>query len=66
MRAGKGAAPHLSSQAANEWAAEEHQVAANLFEEEAARLEAKVLHLEQRVERFTKKPYLNPKGFRRQ
>ncbi len=41
-------------------------MAADLFEEEAIRLEAKVAHLEQRVERFTKKPYLDPKGFKRQ
>ncbi|GJL55371.1 MAG: hypothetical protein NPIRA02_25030 [Nitrospirales bacterium] len=49
-----------------EWSAEEHLIAANLFEETAARLEAKVGHLEQRIARFTKKPYLDPKGFKRQ
>jgi len=50
----------------NEWSAEEHLIAANLFEETAVRLEAKVDHLEQRIARFTKKPYLDPKGFKRQ
>ena len=58
--------PHLSTQAANEWSAEEHRVAADLFEDEVARLEAKVAHLDKRVERFDKKPYLDPKGFTRQ
>ncbi len=58
--------PNLSSQTADEWSAEEHRVAADLFEEEAARLETKMAYLDQRVERFTKKPYLEPKGFRRQ
>lgn len=58
--------PHLSSQAANEWSAEEHRIAAALFKEEAVRLEAKVAHLNKRVERFTKKFYFDTKGFRRQ
>ncbi len=55
-----------SEQIANEWSAEEHLLAANLFEETAARLESKVIHLEQRLARFEKKPYLDPKGFKRQ
>ncbi|GJL63678.1 MAG: hypothetical protein NPIRA04_23320 [Nitrospirales bacterium] len=50
----------------NEWSAEEHLIAANLFEETAVRLEAKVGHLKQRIARFAKKPYLDPKGFKRQ
>lgn len=58
--------PHLSSQAAKEWSAEEHREAADLLDEEAVRLEAKVAHLEQRVERFNKKPYLDPKEIKRQ
>ncbi len=58
--------PHLSSLAANEWSAEEHQVAADMFEEEAVRLETKVAHLEQRVERLNQKSYLDSKGFKRQ
>jgi len=58
--------PHLSSQAAKEWSAEEHQEAADLLHEEAVRLEAQVAHLEQRVERFNKKPYLDPKEIKRQ
>ena len=58
--------PHLSSQAAKEWSAEEHLEAADLLEEDAVRLEAKVAHLEQRVERFNKKPYLDPKEIKRQ
>ncbi len=53
-----------SEQIKNEWTAEEHLNAANLFEETAARLESKVGHLEQRVERYIKKPYLDPKGFK--
>ena len=59
--------PHLSSQqAVNEWSAEEHREAADLLDEEAVRLKAKVAHLEQRVERFNKKPYLDPKKIKRQ
>jgi hypothetical protein len=58
--------PHLSSQAAKEWSAEEHREAADLFHEEAVRLEDHVAHLEQRVERFNKKPYLDPKEIKRQ
>jgi hypothetical protein len=57
---------HLSSQAAKEWSAEEHLEAADLLDEDAVRLEAKVAHLEQRVERFNKKPYLDPKEIKRQ
>ena len=57
---------HLSSQAAKEWSAENHREAADLLDEEAVRLEAKVVHLEQRVERFNKKPYLDPKEIKRQ
>jgi predicted nucleic acid-binding Zn-ribbon protein len=57
---------HLSSQAAQEWSAEEHQEAADLLDEDAVRLKAKVAHLEQRVERFNKKPYLDPKEIKRQ
>ena len=58
--------PHLSSQAANEWSAEEHREVADLLDEDAVRLKAKVAHLEQRVERFNKKPYLDPKEIKRQ
>ena len=58
--------PPLSSQAAKEWSAEEHREAADLLDEDAVRLEAKVAHLEQRVERFNKKPYLDPKEIKRQ
>ena len=57
--------PHLSSQTANEWSAEEHRMAADLLHEEAVRLEDKVAHLEQRVERINKKPYLDPKEIKR-
>ena len=53
-----------SQQIANELTAEEHRMAAEYFEETAARLQAKVKHLEERVARFTKKPYLDPKRFR--
>ena len=58
--------PHLSSQAAKEWSAEEHREVADLLDEDAVRLKAKVAHLEQRVERFNKKPYLDPKEIKRQ
>ncbi len=58
--------PHPSSQATKEWSAEEHQEAAELLHEEAVRLEDQVAHLEQRVERFNKKPHLDPKGLKRQ
>ena len=58
--------PHLSSQAAKEWSAEEHREAAELLHEEVVRLEDQVAHLEQRVERFNKKPYLDPKEIKRQ
>ena len=59
--------PHLSSQQSiNEWSAEEHREAAELLDEEAVRLKAKVAHLEQRVERINKKPYLDPKEIKRQ
>ena len=54
------------SQAAKEWSAEEHREVADLLDEEAVRLEAKVAHLEQRVERINKKPYLDPKEIKRQ
>jgi len=54
------------SQAAKEWSAEEHREVADLLDEDAIRLEAKVAHLEQRVERFNKKPYLDPKEIKRQ
>ena len=57
---------HLSSQAAKEWSAEEHREAADLLDEDAVRLEAKVAHLEQRVERFNQKPYLDPNEIKRQ
>ncbi|MDH5575655.1 MAG: hypothetical protein OEY80_09245 [Nitrospirota bacterium] len=57
--------PHLSSQATKEWSAEEHREAADLLHEEAVRLEDQVAHLEQRVERFNKKPYLDPKEIKR-
>jgi len=59
--------PHLSSQQAiNEWSAEEHREAAELLDEDAVRLKAKVAHLEERVERINKKPYLDPKEIKRQ
>jgi uncharacterized protein YlxW (UPF0749 family) len=58
--------PHLSPQAAKEWSAEEHREVADLLDEEAVRLQAKVAHLEQRVERINKKPYLDPKEIKRQ
>ena len=58
--------PPRLSQAAREWSAEEHREAADLLDEEAVRLEAKVVHLEQRIERITKKPYLDPKEIKRQ
>lgn len=54
------------SQVAKEWSAEEHREVADLLDEEAVRLQAKVAHLEQRVERFNKKPYLDPEGIKRQ
>ena len=57
---------HLSSRAAQEWSAEEHREAADLLDEDAVRLKAKVAHLEQRVERFNEKPYLDPKESKRQ
>jgi len=57
---------HLSPQAAKEWSAEEHREVADLLDEEAVRLEAKVVHLGRRVERFNKKPYLDPKEIKRQ
>jgi len=57
---------HLSSQATKEWSAEEHLEVADLLDEEAVRLKAKVAHLEQRVERFNKKPSLDPKEIKRQ
>ncbi len=52
--------------AAIEWSAEEHLEVADLLDEEVVRLEAKVVHLEQRVERFDKKPSMDPKGIKRQ
>ncbi len=55
----------LSSQAAREWSAEEHREIADLLDEEAVRLQAKVAHLEQRVERINEKPYLDPKEIKR-
>jgi len=59
--------PHLSSQQTiNEWSAEEHREAAELLDEDVVRLKAKVAHLEQRVERINKKPYLDPKEIKRQ
>ena len=59
--------PHLSSQRAiNEWSAEEHREAAELLDEDAVRLKAKVAHLEERVGRINKKPYLDPKEIKRQ
>ncbi len=56
----------LSSQFPKEWSAEEHREAADLLDEEAVRLEAKVVHLEERVERINNKPYLDPKKTKRQ
>ena len=56
---------HLSSPNAKEWSAENHREVADLLDEEAVRLEAKVVHLEQRLERFNKKPYLDPKEIKR-
>jgi TolA-binding protein len=58
--------PHLSSQPTKEWSAEEHREVADLLHEEAVRLEDQVAHLEQRVERINKKPYLDPKEIKRQ
>ncbi len=58
--------PSKLSQAAREWSAEEHREAADLLDEEAVRLEAKVVHLEQRIERINKKPYLDPQKTKRQ
>ena len=58
--------PHLSPQAAKEWSAEKHREVADLLDEEAVRLAAKVVHLERRVERFNKKPYMDPKEVKRQ
>lgn len=55
----------LSSQAAKEWAAEDHREAADLLHEEAVRLEDQVAHLKQRVERFNKKQHLDLKGVKR-
>jgi hypothetical protein len=57
--------PHLSSQAAKEWSAEEHREAAELFHEEAVRLEDQVAHLQQRVDRVNKNPHLDLKGVKR-
>jgi hypothetical protein len=54
--------PHIP----NELAAEDHWEASELYEESLVRLESKVAHLEKRIERFTKKPYLDTKGFKRQ
>lgn len=66
----KGALPSeekaQASQASKEWSAEEHREIADLLDEDVARLEAKVAHLEQRVERFNKKPYLDPTKIKRQ
>ncbi len=56
----------LSPKAARAWSAEEHREAADLLDEEAVRLEAKVVHLEQRIERINKKPYMDPKEIKRQ
>ena len=50
-----------SDQTTNERSAEEHWYAADLIEETLARLELKVVHLAKRVERYNKKPYLDPK-----
>ncbi len=61
----KALASQLSPKAAMEWSSEEHLEAADLLDEDAVRLEAKVVHLQQRVERFNKKPYLDPKGTKR-
>lgn len=49
-----------------EWSAEEHREVADLLDEDAVRLEAKVAHLEERIERFNKKPFLDPKEIKRQ
>ncbi|MDH3256335.1 MAG: hypothetical protein OEM27_01855 [Nitrospinota bacterium] len=54
------------SRVAREWSAEEHREVADLLDEDAVRLEAKVAHLEQRIERFNKKPFLDPKEIKRQ
>lgn len=37
-----------------------------MLDEDAVRLEAKVAHLEQRIERINKKPFLDPKEIKRQ
>ena len=55
-----------SDQTTNERSAEEHWYAADLIEETLARLELKVVHLAKRVERYNKKPYLDPKEFKRE
>ncbi len=64
---GKNGLPsHLTSQeAVREWSAEEHLEAADLLDEQLVRLEAKVIHLSDRVERINKKPYLDPKEVKR-
>ena len=49
-----------------EWSAEEHREVADLLDEDAVRLKAKVAHLEQRIERFNEKPFLDPKEIKRQ
>ncbi len=54
--------PHIP----NELAAEEHWEASELYTETLVQLETKVAHLEKRIERFTKKPYLDTKGFKAQ
>ena len=54
--------PHIP----NELAAEEHWEASELYEESLVRLESKVAHLEKRIERYTKKPYLDTKEAKRQ
>ena len=55
-----------SDQTANERTVEEHWYAADLIEETIARLELKVVHLAKRVERYNKKPFLDPKEFKRE
>jgi chromosome segregation ATPase len=65
-RLNEGQPPQFSSSTARAWSAEEHREAADLLDEEAVRLEAKVAHLEQRIERVNKKPSLDPKEIKRQ
>ena len=56
----------LSNRPLAEWVSEDHRIAAVIYTQETSRLEAKVANLARRVEKFIKKPYLDPKGFKRQ